>query len=127
VIRDKKMMMKENQKETFKTIRHRRAIVYFMFLIFVPYGVLFAYFSETNIIPISPIIPISIYMVLLTVLSLRAFLSKCPSCGDFFFYRSKQKGEIGDTGNNSLNFLFGGGYRNITTNSCLNCNAQLKS
>jgi hypothetical protein len=120
-------MTEEDQKHIFRKIQKYRALAYTLFLIFIPYGLLSAYLSENNIIHMSPIIPIMIYIVALAIISFKVAFSKCQNCGNFFFFRSREEGKFGDTGNKNLNFLFGGGYRNLTAKSCLNCGANLKT
>jgi hypothetical protein len=120
-------MTEKDHKLKFRKIKKYRALAYMLFLIFIPYGLLFTYLSENNIIYMSPIIPILIYIVALGIISFKVAFSKCPNCGNFFFFRSRAEGKFGDTGNKTMNFLYGGGYHNLTAKSCLNCGAKLKT
>lgn len=111
----------ENNKEALNNglikIRRKRRILSAMFVMWLPYGALI---MAINL----PFYLVFLYMAIVVIISQLLYFSACPRCRNYFFYRSKP-GSIGDTGNKIINMLFGGGYRNIFSNKCLNCGLNI--
>jgi hypothetical protein len=110
---------KEALNKGLVKIRRKRRYLGAMFFLWLPFGALL---MAINL----PFYLAFIYMVVMAINSQLLYFSKCPRCNNYFFYRSKP-GSIGDTGNQKLNLLFGGGYRNIVTNKCLNCGLNINN
>jgi hypothetical protein len=102
-----------------KKIRHKRILLFAMFVLWLPYGALVMALNLPEFFIIA-------YMATLAIVAFILQFAKCPRCGYYFQFRSAKSGQLGDTGSEILNMLFGGGYRNFLSNKCLNCGLNIK-
>jgi predicted nucleic-acid-binding Zn-ribbon protein len=101
-----------------KKIRHTRILEFTLFFLCIPFIIFVRVFQL-------PMFLIYIYVVALAIISWINVLAKCPRCGYYYHFRTiKILG--GDLGNETLNLLFGPGYRNYITKKCLNCGLDIK-
>ena len=102
-----------------KKIRYKRILLFAMFVLWLPYGALVMALN----------LPEFLFFAYMATLAIVAFIlqsAKCPRCGHYFQFRGAKSGQLGDTGSEKLNMLFGGGYRNSLSNKCLNCDLNIK-
>ncbi len=100
-------------------IRRFRLFTVTMFFMWIPYGLFIMALSL-------PVFFAFAYMSAIAGMAIILGFSKCPRCNHYFFFRGAKPGRIGDTGNETLNLLFGGGYHNPLSNKCLNCGLTIK-
>jgi hypothetical protein len=95
-------------------LRQKRILLFTMFGMWIPFGFLIL---STGL----PVYFLFGYIIALAIVGFVLQFVKCPRCGHYFQFRGAMRGKIGDTGNETINLLFGGGFRNFLSDKCLNC------